>query len=327
MTIRRPVRRRIRSWYPSIAAFGERNPMRPSLAAFVLLATVAAAPPRADVAQVDQGRVLYLSNCSRCHGQTGIGNGEDAALLADKPADLRRSEVLEAYPDEVLVDRIRGTRKLHLEFRPRAIARHAEETESLYRFVRSLPSIHWATVERGGLVFLERCSLCHGLYGRGQPPYPPGVTRPPRDLSDPSFQSATDAGTLTELVRHGKRSMPGLVPRLTEGQANDVAAYVRILSPGFTLYDGLCSTCHGRRGEGATGALEESRAPRFAFDAAYFRTHDPEEVRGKIWHMLEDVKPGMPHFAELSAEQVKEILAYLRSLPPLPRDLSGESLP
>jgi mono/diheme cytochrome c family protein len=300
---------------------------RPLFAAFVLFGAVAAAPPRPDEAQVNRGRVLYLANCSRCHGQSGIGNGPDGAFLADKPSDLRRGELLDAYPDELLVERIRGTRKLHLEFRPQAFARHAEDTESLYRFVRSLPAIRWEAVERGGFVYVERCSSCHGLYGRAEPPYPPGVTRPPRDLSDPSFQSATDARTLAELVRHGKRGMPGLVPQLSESQANDVAAYVRILSPGFTSYDRLCSVCHGRRGEGARGALEESIAPRFAFDAGYFQTHDPEEVRRKIWHMLENAKPGMPHFAELSAEQVKDVLAYLRSLPPLPLEPSGVNLP
>jgi mono/diheme cytochrome c family protein len=303
--------------------------MRPSLALLLLLfiTTVAAAPPRPDTADIEQGRGLYLFNCARCHGQTAIGNGPEAMFLREKPADLRRSEVLEDYPDQVLVDRIRGTRKLHLEVRPRAVARHADDTESIYRFLRSIPSIQWTKVEPGELVFLDRCSPCHGLYGKGEPPYPPGVTRPPRDLSDPSFHSATDAKTLSELVRHGKRGMPGLVPRLTDPQARDVAAFVRILSPGFALYDRLCSVCHGREGEGATGALEESNAPRFAFDARYFRTHDPEEVRRNIWHMLEDAEPGMPHFLELTNEQVKAILVYLRSLPPLPAEPSGENMP
>ncbi len=292
----------------------------------LLLTTVTAAPPHPDAARIEQGRVLYLSNCSRCHGPTAIGDGSEAPLFADKPSDLRRSEVLDAYNDETLVDRIRGTRRLHLELRPAAVAHHAEDTESLYRFLRELPSVRWAAVEGGAFVYYERCSPCHGLYGRGRPPYPPGVLRPPRDLSDPAFQAETDDRSLARLVRHGKRGMPAVLPRLGEKQADDVAAFVRRLSPGFTLYDRLCSTCHGQRGEGAVGALEEARAPRFAFDAGYFRDHDPDDVRGKIWHMLEDVKPGMPHFTELSPQQVKAILAYLRSLPPLPPETSGESL-
>lgn len=296
------------------------------LAAVAPVAVIAAAPPRPDLAQVGQGRALFLSNCSRCHGRTGIGDGPDAPLFGARPADLRRSELLDAYPDEILVERIRGTRTLHLQVRPDDVARQAEDSEALYRYLRSLPTIRWDAVERGAFLYVERCSVCHGLYGRGQPPYPAGVVKPPRDLSDPAFQDKTDERALAELVRHGKRSMPALVPRLNESDAKQVAAFVRTLSSGFTLYDRLCSVCHGRRGEGATGALEEARAPRFAFDAAYFRTHEPDEVRRKIWHMLEDAKPGMPHFTDLSVQQVKSILAYLRSLPPLPADRSGERL-
>lgn len=295
--------------------------------ALVLLALVLAAPPRPDAARIEQGRALYLANCSRCHGPTAIGDGSEAPLFAERPTDLRRSEVLGAYNDETLVDRIRGTRQLHLELRPEAVAHQAQDTESLYRFVRGLPTVRWAAVERGALVFFERCSPCHGVYGRPEPPFPPGVLYPPPDLSDPAFQAETDRRSLARLVRHGERGMPAVVPRLSERQAEDVQAFVRRLSPGFTLYDRLCSTCHGQRGEGATGALEETRAPRFAFDAAYFRAHDPDRVRGKIWHMLESAEPGMPHFAELSAQQVKAILDYLRSLPPLPPEASGESLP
>lgn len=294
--------------------------------ALLLFATVAAAPPHPDAARIEEGRALYLSNCSRCHGPTAIGDGSEAPLFAEKPADLRRSEVLSAYNDETQVDRIRGARRLQLELRPAALAHQAEDTESLSRFLHELPSVRGAAVERGAFVYVERCSPCHGLYGRGQPPYPPGVLHPPRDLSDPGFQAETDDRSLARLVRHGKRGMPALVTRLSEKQAKDVAAFVRRLSPGFMLYDRLCSSCHGQRGEGALGALEEARAPRFAFDAKYFRDHDPDEVRGKIWHMLEEAKPGMPHFTELSPQQAKAILAYLRSLPPLPPETSGESL-
>jgi mono/diheme cytochrome c family protein len=281
-------------------------------------AAFGAAPARPDVAQIEQGRTLFLSNCSRCHGRTGIGDGPDAPLFGPRPADLRRGELLDAYPDETLVERIRGTRKIHLQVRPDDVARQAEDSEAVYRYLRSLPSTPWDAVEPGAFLYIERCSACHGLYGRGMPPYPAGVVKPPRELSDPDFQDTTDDRSLTRLVRHGKRSMPALVPRLSEHDAKQVVAFVRTLSPGFALYDRLCSVCHGRRGEGATGALEEARAPRFAFDAAYFRTHDPDEVRRRIWHMLEDTKPGMPHFTDLSVQQVKSILAYLRSLPPLP---------
>jgi mono/diheme cytochrome c family protein len=140
-----------------------------------------------------------------------------------------------------------------------------------------------------------------------------------RDLSDPTFQSSTDDATLTELVRHGRRSMPALVPRITEPEASELAGYVRLLSPGYTLYATYCMACHGPRGEGAVGIAAEAAAPRLAFDAAYFEGRSPDRVRAAVWHMLRDAKPTMPHFSVvLSASQAEAIFAYLRSLPPLP---------
>jgi hypothetical protein len=68
-------------------------------------------------------------------------------------------------------------------------------------------------------------------------------------------------------------------------------------------------------------------SPQFAFDGSYFRKRSSDEVRQAIWHMLEDKTPSMPHFREtLSVPEVRAILVYLRSLPPLPRNPSGDRL-
>ena len=39
-------------------------------------------------ASSQSGRTLYQDKCSVCHGATGQGDGEFAAQLATKPADL-----------------------------------------------------------------------------------------------------------------------------------------------------------------------------------------------------------------------------------------------
>jgi mono/diheme cytochrome c family protein len=52
-------------------------------------------------------------------------------------------------------------------------------------------------------------------------------------------------------------------------------------------------------------------------DAAYFRTHTPEQVRTRMQHRRKEKRTGMPHFAgELSSDQVAQIVTYLRTLPP-----------
>jgi mono/diheme cytochrome c family protein len=60
--------------------------------ALSLLLTLSALPRAIAYAQEDEiiagGRSKFLQYCASCHGQTGKGNGEMAALLAFKPADL-----------------------------------------------------------------------------------------------------------------------------------------------------------------------------------------------------------------------------------------------
>jgi mono/diheme cytochrome c family protein len=45
-------------------------------------------PVVTDQVSVERGRILYELNCVMCHGVTGEGNGQVAALLANKPANL-----------------------------------------------------------------------------------------------------------------------------------------------------------------------------------------------------------------------------------------------
>jgi mono/diheme cytochrome c family protein len=45
-------------------------------------------PVAADQVSLERGANLYVINCAMCHGVTGEGNGQVAALLANKPANL-----------------------------------------------------------------------------------------------------------------------------------------------------------------------------------------------------------------------------------------------
>jgi mono/diheme cytochrome c family protein len=45
-------------------------------------------PVAADDVSLERGANLYAINCTMCHGAIGEGNGQIAALLANKPANL-----------------------------------------------------------------------------------------------------------------------------------------------------------------------------------------------------------------------------------------------
>ncbi|MGD8405029.1 MAG: cytochrome c [Anaerolineales bacterium] len=58
-------------------------------------------PVEADEVSLERGRTLFTINCIMCHGQTGEGNGQIAALLANKPANLT-SIITQSKSDSIL---------------------------------------------------------------------------------------------------------------------------------------------------------------------------------------------------------------------------------
>lgn len=269
-----------------------------------------------EAAAIAQGKALYLVNCARCHGESGVGDGPDAAPLEVRPPDFRRTTVLKAHSDEELVTRIRSGSPL---LRPlRAMPEKTSDTDALYGFLRSMPSIDWSAADHGRGIFLPYCSPCHGAYGHGDGLALTDATSRPRDLSGLQFQRSVDDRELEILVRHGGPGMRALDPPVGLDQAVPLRSFVRLLSPGYELYYRYCVSCHGPHGR--TAEEKSGRRPRIVFDEEYFQKNPyPDQVRERIWHMLKGARPPMPHFeATLTAEQVKAILGYLRSLPALP---------
>jgi mono/diheme cytochrome c family protein len=273
----------------------------------------AAAAAQEPTVSLPEGARLYQRNCAPCHGASGGGDGPDAALFAAHPRDLRQG-FLGRYPTAELVRRIRDGQPLRLELDVPALRAHASETAALAAFLRRMPSIDWALVEGGKAIYAERCVNCHGRFGVPPAILPPGVRRP-ADLSSGHFQATTSDAELIELVRHGRERMPALTPRIPTADGPALAAFVRLLSPGFATYERYCAPCHGDDGRG-TGAIADTEGgPKVSFDAAYFTRHDPEQLQAAVWHMLAVHKPSMPHYRwQLSEAQATAIVNYLQSL-------------
>ena len=45
-------------------------------------------PVPSDAVSISRGKTLFTINCIMCHGETGEGNGQLAAMIANKPANL-----------------------------------------------------------------------------------------------------------------------------------------------------------------------------------------------------------------------------------------------
>lgn len=280
----------------------------------LLLAVVVVAglgPHPGALALEHDGAALYVRHCAPCHGMTGHGDGPDSRLFEKTTRDLTTG-VLARYSTAELVERIRHGQPLTLALDPEAVKQQAAEVEALLAHLRKLAQVNWALVSTGWDMYSARCAQCHGLYGNPPAKLPNGVQRS-QDLGSAAFQRTIGDVALREAVIHGRHGMPALTPQITGDATRPLSAFVRLLSPGFALYQRNCANCHGDDGRGERDAGDTEHKPTVVFDRAYFAHTDEEAIRTRIWHMVSEHTPAMPHFrTQLSATQVEAIVEYLK---------------
>jgi mono/diheme cytochrome c family protein len=258
------------------------------------------------VAAEPAGQGAYERQCAPCHGADARGDGPDAALFLRRPRDLRDG-VLARYSTEELTRMIRDGRPLRLALDPQALAARSGEVEALVAHLERLPGIDWVAADRGEEIYVQHCERCHGRFGAPAR----DTTPPPADLSAPDLQRGVSDVGIATVVRRGHRPMPP-VADLDDRDAKALVAFVRLLSPGFTLYTRYCASCHGEDGR-ADSAVDPGEAPRVIFDRRYFTTRDAEVLRRKVWHMLAEQRPRMPHLrSRVTEAETHAILDYLR---------------
>jgi mono/diheme cytochrome c family protein len=81
--------------------------------------------------------------------------------------------------------------------------------------------------QHGKQLFLEYCSLCHGERGDGRGVRREGLTRAPRDFTNPTWRQSTSPRRVFHAIREGVPSTP--MPNwkaLSEQDAWDMTSYV-----------------------------------------------------------------------------------------------------
>jgi mono/diheme cytochrome c family protein len=275
----------------------------PVVAAVLLLSPLglATAEPAERGDDVERGRALYVERCAHCHGADGRGGGVDARRFDAAPVDLAGSALLANNSNERLAARILNGPGYWLEsYRTRVVPAYTPRTDAIERFLRRLPQVKWDDVDAGEKLYRARCVGCHGSFGAERLPRASASTE-----DDRRFASVADDRELARLARHDAPGMPGLQPPLGLAESAKVAMFLRLLSPGYELYERHCVACHGRHG----------RSDWLKFDERYFQKLAPGELRERIWYMLRGLQESMPHFeGTLSRAEVENILVYLRSI-------------
>ena len=85
------------------------------------------------------------------------------------------------------------------------------------------------SMELGKQVYEQRCTICHGMTGKGDGPAGKALNPPPRDHTDKAYMSKMTDEEIRTTILNGKNAMPPHKGLLTEAEVTSVVMYVRSL--------------------------------------------------------------------------------------------------
>jgi ubiquinol-cytochrome c reductase cytochrome c subunit len=188
------------------------------------LAVAAAPSQEGDDDQLAQGRELYLTGCSSCHGPDGEG--------VDAPSGLRGPSLIEAGEAGAYYYLSTGRMPLaSSEEQPtrKDPAYTPEQIDALVAYIASLddgpelPDVDASEgdLAEGGVIYRASCQACHSASGSG------GALSYGRAAPRLSESTPRQVGAA---VRSGPGQMPVFGPEtITDDQLNDLARYVEYL--------------------------------------------------------------------------------------------------
>lgn len=86
------------------------------------------------------------------------------------------------------------------------------------------------SLQRGNILYIIHCQICHGAQGHGDGPLSHYFTRTPQNLTGAQITSEFDGSVYLTIVG-GFGQMPALAENLTTRERWDVINYVRTLPP------------------------------------------------------------------------------------------------
>ena len=194
----------------------------------------------------NNGAPIYAEKCTPCHGETGLGDGPDTALLENQPAalgtvDLARSST----PFDWFRMVTQGDMK---KFMPPFSSLNDQERWDVVAYLYTL-SASPQIVDQGQALFVQNCAECHGDDGR----------QGDGDLTNQAMMSARSAEELFATITTGKGEMAGF-DQLSEDDRWALTAYLRSLT--FLPEDeaAVAETSPGEDQTPDTGAPSETEA-------------------------------------------------------------------
>lgn len=178
-------------------------------------------------------------------------------------------------------------------------------------------------IANGRDLYGKNCASCHGIAGKGDGAAGRGMNPPPPAIGDgEAMRDRTPALTYRVMsVGIAGTPMIGWAGTLTPEQRWNIVAYLLSLrstpqrvAEGEGLYAQRCIECHGALGAGdGVNARALSQVPGEIGTLAWHTARNEEQIAA----VIHDGVPGtaMPPAKDLSPEQARSLVAYLRTLP------------
>src|SRR5260370_242308 len=121
-----------------------------------------------DPALIERGTRLFRENCASCHGMYGRGDGNGAAGLLPRPANLTMMEYSDGRLSRILWNGVPGSAM------PRWNRLSAADLQAVAGYVRTIEvrgdrgaRAKASVIEQGRDLYRQNCTGCHGMEGSG----------------------------------------------------------------------------------------------------------------------------------------------------------------
>ncbi len=175
-----------------------------------------------------QGQAIFLEKCAPCHGETGIGDGEQAAKLPNPAAPIgnpefaRKSRPMDWY--NIVTEG--NLDKFMPGFQTLSDRQRWDVVAYVYTLSASADELTQAKT-----VYDQNCAACHGENGSGNGPQAASLkTVPAAWAKDQSRLSQLSAEDMAQVIAKGKGEMPAFADKIDENQRYALASYLRTLS-------------------------------------------------------------------------------------------------
>jgi mono/diheme cytochrome c family protein len=172
------------------------------------------------------GAPIYAEKCAPCHGESGLGNGPNAASLPNPVPPLGSPEVARAaVPSDWFTIVTQGNLE---RFMPPFRSLTDPERWDVVAYALSL-HVSQESLASGAELYQANCAACHGERGEGDGPQAAGLAVP--DLTNQEFMAGRSANDLYQAVSQGAgQGMPAFGEKLSEAELWALTDYTRSLT-------------------------------------------------------------------------------------------------